>query len=79
MPSANFIATYSGNRFYFDDIMANDVNIQEIAHALSHLCRFGGHVREFYSVAQHSVLVSLLAPPEHALGALLHDATEAYV
>ena len=79
MPTNNFIATYSGGRFYFDDIMANDINIQDIAHALSHLCRFGGHVEKFYSVAQHSVLVSHLAPPEHALAALLHDATEAYV
>jgi hypothetical protein len=71
-----WIQTYTGKQFFLVDSRPEDVCIEDIAVALSRICRFGGHCREFYSVAQHSVLVSFEVP---TLAALLHDAAEAYV
>ena len=75
---ANTIKTASGHYFDLADPKPEDVDIESIAAALSKTCRFGGHCPEFYSVAQHSVLASLLSET-HPFEVLLHDAAEAYV
>lgn len=76
--SGPVIQTFSGIYFNLLNPCPEDVRIDDIAHALANLCRFGGHTRRFYSVAQHSLLVAELVPPGLAFQALLHDAAEAY-
>jgi hypothetical protein len=75
----DWIQTATGRAFWPIDPRPEDVCIEDIAHALSMLCRFGGHCLRFYSVAEHSVLLSRHVAPEHKLWALLHDASEAYL
>lgn len=73
-----WIQTYTGRQFWPLEPRVEDIDIRDIAHALSMKCRYGGHSKQFYSVAQHSVLVARHASAEDALRALLHDAHEAY-
>ena len=87
-----WFTTFTGKKVDPLEPKAKDVDIEDIAHALSHLCRFGGHSKEFYSVAQHSMYVAdaISTSPRLSLDdhvtqsrlrfpALLHDASEAYV
>lgn len=77
--NTDWINTYTGRQFWPLAPSVEDVDIQDIAHALSLQCRFTGHVREFYSVAQHCCLVAERVPLGDRLWALLHDAPEAYL
>ena len=56
----------------------DDFDIEVIAHSLSLKCRFNGHIKWFYSVAQHAYLVSMLVSDENALWGLLHEMDEVY-
>lgn len=79
MNNSNLIATQVGGLVDPLNLTADDIYIDDIAHALSNLCRFGGHTRRFYSVAEHSIHVSYLCDPADAMTGLLHDAAEAYL
>lgn len=75
-----WIQTYTGKAFDLLNPNPDDICIEDIAHALSQLCRYTGHTRFFYSVAHHSILASFLVEDEkNAKAALLHDASEAYL
>lgn len=76
--TGDFMQTYTGRKFWPLDPRADEVCIEDIAHALANICRFGGHAHRFYSVAHHSVLVSQACSPRDAMWGLLHDAAEAY-
>ncbi|KAA0573466.1 phosphohydrolase [Azospirillum sp. Sh1] len=78
--TGSFVTTVSGRRFFPLDPRVEDICINDIAHSLARQCRYNGHVRAgHYSVAEHSVLCSLVVDEEIALQALLHDAAEAYI
>lgn len=71
--------TTSGQTIDLRNPTEENILIEDIAAALSKICRFGGNTSEFYSVAQHSVMVALIAPESCKFEALLHDASEAYL
>lgn len=77
------ISTHTGRLIDpFNPTRAN-IHIDDIAHALSLICRFGGQTDRFYSVAEHCIFVATIAEERHgprtALWGLLHDAAEAYL
>ena len=74
-----WIQLHSGKRMFPLAPTPEMISIEDIAHALSNICRFAGHCREFYSVAQHSVMVSVHVSRKNLMWGLLHDAAEAYL
>lgn len=79
MRAGNWMSTRSGTPFWPLDPDPTEIHIDDIAHSLAMQCRFNGHSRHFYSVAEHSVYVSMLVPEQFALEGLLHDGAEAYI
>lgn len=74
--------TFSCKTFEYRDPKPDQIEIRDIAHALGNICRFAGHTKQFYSVAEHSILCSLreeLDTPMQQFTALMHDAVEAYI
>ena len=79
-----YIRTYTGKKFYPLSPDASMIDIRDVAHALSYICRGNGHVNRFYSVGQHCVNCALEAEARGysermILACLLHDASEAYM
>lgn len=79
MITTPYVSTFLGNRFYPLTPRIDHIAIEDIAHGLAYQCRFNGQTHEFYSVAQHSLIVASLVPTDLRLAALLHDAAEAYL
>jgi len=74
------IATSTGKLLDVFNIAEDDITIEEIAHALSLICRYGGRCEKFYSVAEHCVVMSKAEfLPGRPLAKLLHDAAETYI
>lgn len=82
-----WIETYKGEKFFLGDPKADEVNFQDIAHAISMQCRFTGQLKRMWSVGQHCLFVAEMAA-EHApedvaerygLLGLFHDFEEAYI
>lgn len=83
-PEDRYIRTISGRKFYLKSDDTSTIFLDDITHALSNMGRFTGHTKRFYSVAEHSVLVSSIVStvtkdPRIILQALMHDASEAYL
>jgi 5'-nucleotidase len=79
-----YLQTVSGRWVNPFDPDPSQLDAGDIARALANQCRFGGHCRVFYSVAQHSVIVSRIVEErggdvEDVFAALMHDAAEAYL
>jgi uncharacterized protein len=73
-----WFTTRSGRKVSLLDPKPESIDFEDIAFSLSRLCRFNGHLKHWFSVAEHCCLVSRLVPPRLALTGLLHDAAEAY-
>jgi uncharacterized protein len=76
----HWITTLHVKKFHYLDPQPDEIDIRDIAHALSMTCRFGGHCSKYYSVAEHSVRMAwAMVGKNNVLSTLLHDAAEAYI
>lgn len=75
----SYIGLQDARTFDFMNPVPDNLKIEDIANALSKLCRFTGHTNRFYSVAEHSVRVSRMVPDMYARAGLMHDAAEAFI
>jgi len=74
-----WIQTFTGKKFYPFDPKPEDVCLEDIAHALSLKCRFGGHSKYFYSVGEHCLRMVESSLPGDRILMLFHDVSEAYL
>lgn len=74
-----WMQTFTGRQFWPLDPRSGEVHLVDIAHALSMQCRYAGHCIEYYSVAEHCVLLAQFVPKPLKPWALMHDASEAYL
>lgn len=84
MSTGPYIQTRSGEHLFLQSPDPWKITLEDIAHALSNLCRFTGHTSTFYSVAQHSVMVAHMVQDAGCnlatqRAALMHDAAEAFL
>ena len=90
MEHDNIITTATGGFFNYSHPEKSQINVVDIAHALSNICRFSGHTKHFYSVAEHSILCysyciefgageEVSVSPQTLMYALMHDAAEAFI
>lgn len=77
--SDNWLGTNNGRRIVLAAPNPSQIDLDDIADGLSHVCRFNGQIKEWYSVAEHSIHVAELVPDKYKGVALFHDATEAYL
>ncbi len=75
----DYIQLITGKRFPFLNPKPEDINILAVACGLSHQCRYAGQIKQFFSIAEHSLQLSYAVPSEYAKWALLHDAAEAFI
>lgn len=85
--SATPMLTYTKKTVDITNLQPEDIELEDIAHGLSNLCRYNGATKRFYSVAEHCVRLAMHVDKREeteynlnlTLACLLHDATEAYV
>lgn len=71
--------TITGREIDLVAFRGSDIDLTDIAFALSNICRYNGHVKRIYTVAEHSMNLANMVDPRYEAHALLHDAAEAYL